>query len=357
MTQTTTKADAQASTRSSVVNAYSGAAAKLGDDYFLGQIVSFTITEADVNLDKLREEIANLGLRDDTLKKRLRPIDAFKKACNDVATKFTKTADAQHSFMVRPVGQDAQESHRHIVLERAQFKIGKKRRAEYDTVMKLIYNRGYRDPATGAVKDDSIYVERTRTPGVSLSAEEAAWLDKIVGDGEEGKALRRRYRHYSTHLDSHGVRTFVREYLYMLGAINVKGSGGGLYFIQQKHADELRDLATLIRGIGSQMHLIPLLDIVDQRDMLAEAFIADTMDEVRQLSAEMGKILKDKNRTITEATYDTYAAKAGSLIEKAKEYHQLLDRNLDTADFEIDVFQRKTLKLVNRIRRPKSLGS
>lgn len=350
----TTKATAKANTKAAAVNSYSDAASKLGDEFFLGQIVSFTITEADVNLEDLRKQITDLNLHDETLKKRLRPIDAFKKACNDVATKFTKTADAQHSYMVRPVGQDAQESHRHIVFERAIFKTGQKRRVVHDTVMKLIYNRGYRDK-DGKVTNDSIYVEPIYVPGLGLTSEEQGWLDTQVG--EEGVHLKERYEHYSTHLDSHGVRTFVREYLYMLGAINVKGSGGGLYFVQQKHAEELRDLATLIKGIGSQMHLIPLLDIVDQRDMLAEAFIADTMDEVRAISAEMGKILQDQSRTITESTYDAYAGKATGLIEKAREYHQLLDRNLDTANFELDIFQKKTLKLINRIRRPKSLGS
>jgi len=335
------------------VKNYADAAAKLPDGYFLGQIVSFTITEADVNLDDLRKQINDLGLRDETLKKRLRPIDAFKKACNDVATKFTKTVDAQHSFMVRPVGQDAQESHRHIVFERAIFKTGQKRRVVHDTVLKLIYNRGYRDKDSNVV-DDGIYVEPVYVPGLSLTAEEQGWLDTQVG--EEGVHLKDRYEHYSTHLDSHGVRTFVREYLYMLGAINVKGNGGGLYFVQQKHVEELRDLASLVKGIGSQMHLIPLLDIVDQRDMLAEAFIADTMDEIRAQSVEIGKILKDPTRTITEATYDAYAAKAAALIEKAREYHQLLDRNLDTANFELDIFTKKTLKLTKRIRRPKSLG-
>lgn len=335
------------------VNRYTEAAANLPDEYFLGQVVSFTITEADVNLDNLREQIISLGLRDETLKKRLRPIDAFKKACNDVAHKFDKTMDAQHSYMVRPVGQDAQESHRHIVLERAIFKTGQKRRVVHDTVMKLIYNRGFRDK-DGKVLDDSIYVESVYIPGLDLTAEEQDWLNAEIG--EDGKHLKARYEHYSTHLDSHGVRTFVREYLYMLGAINMKGNGGGLYFVQQKHAEELRDLAKLIKGIGSQMHLIPLLDIVDQRDMLAEAFIADTMDEVRAISAEMGKILQDQSRTITESTYDAYAAKAAGLIEKTREYHKLLDRNLDTANFELDIFQKKTLKLINRIRRPKSLG-
>jgi hypothetical protein len=144
-----------------------------------------------------------------------------------------------------------------------------------------------------------------------------------------------------------------------LGAINVKGgsSGGGLYFVPQKHAEELRDLTAFVKSIDSQMHLIPLLDIVDQRDMLAEAFVADTMDELRALSAEMGNILGSESRTITEDTYDSYVSKAASLMAKADEYGKLLDRSLETANIELQVFKVKTLSLGARVRKPKSLSN
>jgi hypothetical protein len=341
-------------TASPTVSAYSTAATALPDEYFLGQIVYFTITEADVPLEHLQEQIEQLGLRADRLKKRLRPIDAFKKAAGDVETKFRRSVDTQHAILVRPVGQDTQESHRHVVLERAQFRVGQRRRVVHDTVLKLIYSRGARD-ANNLPVGDGIHIEPVVVPGLVLLPEERAWLDRIVGD--DGAALRQRYQHYQTHLDSHGVRSFVREYLNDLGAVNVKGNTGGLYFVHQKHAGEVRDLAKLVQGIGSQMHLIPLLDIVEQRDMLAEAFIADTLEEVRQLSAEMSRILDDPKRSITEKTYDDYAANAARLIEKARSYQQLLDRGLDRATIEVDVFQRKTLNLIQRIRRPRSLSA
>lgn len=340
---------------SSQVLAYANAASSLPDEYFLGQIVSFTITEADVNLEQMRAELIARGLREETLKKRLRPIDAFKKASNEIGTKFTKFGDHQHSLMVRPVGQDSQESHRHIVFERAVFRVGQRRRVEHETIWRIMYDRGVRD-RDGSIKDDSINVEEQIVPGLLLEPEERAWIEETIG--EDGAKLRERFKHYCTHLDSHGVRTFVRGYLDLLGAINVKGSGGGgLYFVPQKHADELRDLMELIRSVGSSMHLIPLLDIVDQREMLADAFVADTLDELRALSIEMGKILDSPSRTITEDTYDSYVSKAADLMSKATEYESLLDRNLESANVELQVFKVKTLSLANRVRKPKSFGS
>lgn len=337
------------------VSAYSNAAADLPDEYFLGQIVAFTITEADVRLETMRDELTKRQLREDCLKKKLRRIDAFKKATNDIATKFTKHQDHQHALLVRSVGQDAQESHRHIVYEQAVFRTGQRRRADYETIWRIIYDRGVRD-RDGNITNDSVYVEQQIVPGLNLSDEERRWIDDTIG--LEGERLRERFEHYSTHLDSHGVRTFVRAYLDLLGAINVKGSGGGgLYFVPQKHSAELRDLAGFIKSIGSTMHLIPLLDIVDQREMLAEAFVADTLDELRTLSIEMGKILGDPNRTITEDTYDAYVTKAAELMTKASDYEGLLDRSLENANLELQMFRVKTLSLSERIRKPKSFGS
>lgn len=334
---------------------YSAAAASLPNEYFLGQVVAFTITEADVNLETMRDELVKRNLREETLKKRLRHIDAFKKATNEVATKFTKFQDHQHSIMVRPVGQDAQESHRHVVFERAVFRVGQRRRVEHETIWRIMYDRGVRD-RDGNITDDSIHVEQQIVPGLVLESEEREWIEETIG--EDGARLRERFEHYCTHLDSHGVRTFVRGYLDLLGAINVKGSGGGgLYFVPQKHSAELRDLAEFIKSIGSHMHLIPLLDIVDQREMLAEAFVADTLDELRALSMEIGKILDTPSRTITEDTYDAYAAKAANLMTKASEYEGLLDRSLESANLELQVFRVKTLSLADRIRKPKSFGS
>lgn len=338
---------------------YAAAAAELEDSYFLGQIVSFTINETDVPLDTARDNLVALNLRTDTMRKRLRPIDAFKKAANEIAVKFDRDplADEQHGLLVRPVGQDSSESHRHIVFERAIWKTGNgRRRVEHETIWKLMYDRGKR-MKDGSIIDDAIHVEQQATiGGVKLSPVEQAWVDAHIGP--EGESLKARYEHWKTHLDSHAVRTFVREYVVdLLGGISIKGNSGGLYFVEQKHINELRDLMTFVKNIGSHMHTIPLLDIVEQREMLAEAFIQETMDEIRQQMVEINKIMDNPTRTITEDTYDTYTDKAVNLIAKHKDYAKLLDRNLDTADTELQIFQQQVLTLFNRVKKPKTLGS
>jgi hypothetical protein len=341
----------------STVIDYAAAAAALPDEYFLGQIVSFTVTEQDIELDAARALLTTHNLRTDTMRKRLRPIDAFKKAANEVAVKFDRdTQGEQHSLLVRPVGQDLSESHRHIVFERAVFKAGQRRRVEHETIWKFMYDRGKR-LKDGTIVDDSIYVEKATTiGGVSLTQEEQAWVDEHIG--ADGANLKARYEHWCTHLDSHAMRTFVREYIVdLLGGISTKGNSGGQYFVQQKHVAELRDLMAFIKEIGSKMHVIPLLDIVEQREMIAEAFIEETMDEVRAEMVELNKIFSNPTRTITEATYDATVAKAAVLLAKHAEYSALLDHNLDRADTEIQIYKTQALSLFQRVKKPKSLGS
>lgn len=339
------------------VTSYASTAAQLPDNYFLGQIVSFTINDCDVELEAARDKLTQLNLRTKTMRKKLRPIDAFKKAANEVAVKFDREefSDEQHSLLVRPVGQDLAESHRHIVFERAVWKAGSRRRVEHETVWKLMYDRGVRQK-DGSITNDAIYAEKQVLPYAQLSTREKAWLDAHIGNN--GDNLKARYEHWKTHLDSHAIRTFVREYVIdLLGGFSVKGNSGGLYFVEQKHIKELRDLMEFVKSVGSHMHLIPLLDIVEQREMLAEAFFQETMDEIRQQMVEINKIMSNPTRTITDDTYDQYASRAATLMTKRKNTAQLLDRSLDNADTELKIFQTQVLKLASRIKKPKSLGS
>lgn len=340
--------------KSATVSQYSEVAANLPEDAFLGQIILFTISDCDVQLDRMRALLAALSLNPDRLKKKIRPIDAFKRATKDIECRFPQAASERHALLVRPVGHDSAESHRHVIFERAIYRTGRPREVLHQTVFKLMYDRGERQ-RDGTIVHDGIYAEAQPLDRSLLSTDEEKWLDEQIG--YDGRNLRARFEHYCTHLDSNAIRTFLRDYLTGLDAINVKGSGGGgVYFVQQKHAAELHSLTELVIGIGSHMHTIPLLDIVYQRDMLADAFVADTLEELRQLSAEMSKILVDDSRTITEETYDAYTAQAGKLMARAAEYEELLGRSLDTATFELDMFKQKTLNLATRIRKPKSLG-
>src|SRR3712207_1781016 len=104
------------------ISNYTDAIANLPDEAFLGSLVWFSISGADVNLTDARRDLTAAGLSTDSLRKNLRPIDAYRKATNEFKKKFPETANGVRSdLMVRSLGEDGEQSYRHLVLERYQI--------------------------------------------------------------------------------------------------------------------------------------------------------------------------------------------------------------------------------------------
>lgn len=315
---------------------------QLPDDSLLGNLVWFTISNADVPFDQIHADLAKYNLADHGLRKRIRPIDAFKKATKIVATNFGKTADGTSSaLLVRQVGQDSDLSYRHIMLERAEYKAGRKRRLVYEQVGEVILNRGTIGK-DGKYTGYSLKVSRLERPDIDFTTAEDEWLDKQMAE------VAPTFNHMMTHLDSHAVRTFVREYLYALSAILAK-ENGGVYFVPQTRVDELRRLRQWVESIGSSMDLMPLVNFDESRDMLVESFTGDAMREVQQASSEITKILNNPNRGIREGTYDQYASQASELISKLGDYRDLLGDKLEDAADQLTMFKMQLMELADRI--------
>lgn len=326
---------------------YTDAITNLPKEAFLGALLYFSISGADVNLENARRDLKAAGLNTDTLRKNLRPVDAFKKATNEFKKRFTETdAGVRSELMVRPVGEDGAQAYRHLVLERTVVSQGKKRRLFYDKVGELTFTRGVKKD--GEYEGHGVEVRRMTNHLTSpLTNEEDQWLTERLVTFED------RYNHLLNYMDSHAVRTFVREYIYDLAGICVKGSGG-LYFVAQDRVDELNKLGEWVREVGSEFHALPLLNLVEQRDMIMEAFEDETVEEVERLMGEVAKILQEPGRQIEEKTFDQYALRAAELASKVNEYDAMLGAKAERARTEISLYSQQILSLTPRIRETKS---
>lgn len=330
-----------------VMSNYTDAITNLPEEAFLGSLLFFSISNADVNLANAKRDLAAAGLSTDTLRKNLRPVDAFRKASNEFKKRFSETPNGIRSeLMVRPVGEDGAQSYRHLVLERTVVQAGKKRRIFYDKVGELTFTRGAKKD--GEYTGHGVEAKRmTNHIASPLTEEEDQWVtEKLV-------TFQDRYNHLLNYMDSHAVRTFVREYIYDLAGICVKGSGG-LYFVSQSRADEIAKLGEWVRSVGSEFHALPLLNLVDQRDMILEAFEEETVEEVERLMSEVAKILQDPDRQIEEKTFDAYALRAAEMAQKIGEYNKMLDSRADRAAGEVSMYSQQVMSLVPRIRESKT---
>lgn len=333
--------------KSAVMGNYTEAIANLPQEAFLGSLLYFSISQADVNLENARRDLADVGLATGTLRKNLRPIDAFKKASRDFGKKFPTHNDVRSELLVRSAGEDGEQSYVHLILERVAMQAGKKRRIFYEKVGTLTFSRGFK-------KDGEYFnhgVEAVRTTGnlpQPLTLAEDQWLTERLATFEDS------YDHRLRYLDSHAVRTFVREYIYDLSGTCVKESGG-LYFVKQDHADTIDKLGSWVKEIGSEFHSLPLLNLADQKQMIMEAFEDETVKEVDRLVGEVAKILSDPDRKIEEKTFDAYAMRAAELSAKVQEYNNMLDARAGRAEIEIKGFSQQCLKLAGRIREHKTV--
>lgn len=321
---------------------YTSAIENLPDGAFLGSLVWFTIADADVNLVSAQTDLVTLGLSVDTMRKILRPVDAFRKATRELAHKFPAVEGVRSELLVRPVGEDGEQAHRHLILERAVIQAGKKRRVFYEKVGEIIFNRGVK--VNGEYTGYSAESRRTTTHLVEpLTDQEDRWLN----DGLDG--FEDRFVHLLHYMDSHAVRSFVRDYIDRLSGTCVKESGG-LYFVSQDHVEELGRLGTWVRSINSQWHGLPLLNLADQRQMILDAFEDETIKEVARLMGEVGKILADPERSIEEKTFDTYGMRAAELSQKVNEYNGMLGARADRASIEISMYANQVMELAGRIK-------
>jgi hypothetical protein len=333
-------------TSTAAVDNYTSAIQNLPQEAFLGSLLFFSISNADVNLANARRDLTALGLSTETLRKNLRPFDAFRKSSKRFEKKFKEHNGIRSEIMVRPVGEDGEQAFRHLVLERADVQAGKKRRVFYEKVGEITFTRGYKKD--GEYHEHGVECRRTTAHlGDALTADEDQWLTEQLATFQDN------YDHLLHYMDSHAVRTFVREYIYALSGTCVKESGG-LYFIKQDHADEVEKLAEWVRSVGSEFHTLPLLNLAEQKDMILEAFEEETIQEVERLMGEVGKILSDPDRKIEEKTFDAYADKAAALAAKVQEYNSMLGARAERAAYEINIYGQQVLSMAGRIRESKT---
>lgn len=336
MTTTTTRIQS-----GSIAN-YTTAIANLPPEAFLGSLLWFSISAADVELEAARQELTMAGISTAALPSTIRPTDAFAKVAREFGHKFDPEGGQRSELLVRSAGEDSERVYKHLFLERLQISQGgKDRRISFEKVGELVLTRG----AKQAGAYTGFYVDAYLHPamGTMLEPRERTWLETKTAEAAA------RLDHLCRFLDSHAVRNFVRETIYELNGVGVKESGG-LYFVAQTHNEPIEALGAWVRRNGSQFHTLPLLNLVEQREMIREALEDEALRETERLMAEVKTILADPSRKISSATFDDYGLRAAQLSAKLREYQGMLGARADRAMLEIGVFVQQIRALAPRIR-------
>jgi hypothetical protein len=175
-------------------------------------------------------------------------------------------------------------------------------------------------------------------------------LPDLDDEGRDAIAvLRRTFAAENGKVNSAHLRRMIQDVLHDCLATAIRPSGG-IYFVTQAHADKLGKLATVINSLptGSSMHLLPLLDTVDQRQMLHAAIEAELADE---MDANLSKIVEalKAGKTISPDTFTKLTANLHRSGRKGNEYAQLLSQRLTTFDTRKKVASDAVAQLANLV--------
>lgn len=287
----------------------------------LGYLTWYSVTGVTAPHDHLVRALINAGL-DSNLPLPPKDDNVFRRVSAKAERKRVPTSDEgiYENFLVREVGYDDENVYRRIVAEKVD---GKGRKLGYEQLYDVTFHR-----PTAQI------IARQLGP-TSVVATEMVEMIKQLFVRERGT------------LNSYAVREWLRHFVVSLNGTPTRS--GGVYFVAVKHKDKieaLKKFAAAVRPGDVRVHVVPLIDDRDQREMLRNAYEADTSDAIDKLLTEINEI-RTKNRKITQARYEEFLNSYHALTEKTTEYGELLEEKLSTTHSRLDIFMKSMLALTS----------
>ncbi len=195
------------------------------------------------------------------------------------------------------------------------------------------------------VFDDTAAASWTAKSGAPRPEPKVTWKN-LNGYHPESIALANRlitsYYEMRGKIDANAVRRVIGRVLSSCNSTMVRD---GLYFCGPAHADTIEALEGAANQIpGTMVHSLPLLDDDKQRVAIKDAFEAEVSTDVDRLTGEIADIVRAYNSDgteITQARATGIVRQYQDLQAKLVEYQELLEDNVDTAEFRATVLKSK----------------
>lgn len=236
--------------------------------------------------------------------------------------------------MVRHVSRDSNEIVRHVVRE---VRDAGAKALSYDSHVATVIFRRDQDPkaAHGAgslqVVPDADEIGRL---GLDEQRQVLRMLDEITEAMRTGRLF----------LSADRLRKMIRDYVESLNPVRIKSRD---YFVSRQHAQTLARLRDLVKRFGNKSAVtrIPLPDADEQREMVINAFVTQTDEELRKLSAEI--------RDAITAGVKEDSARVRDLVRRfrelkatAAEHEKLLGNSIEDAHASMEIVNTQLRKLL-----------
>lgn len=284
---------------------------ELPSEILLGRIVMYNVRDEHI---KRRDVIAAMsanGLDLSLAPPEIRIVDAYRKATTSLDKMNWKHPDDNTkttTLLVRELGSTPESVTRNVVREIRQ----ENRRLSYDIVATMTFKR--------------IPQQNTGDLSITLDSSKTGFdQERILSELNRVAEL---FDTLTECIDGNTIRRLLRNYMTKLNAVELRR---GVYFVHEKHADVLPKLA----GIPTaRISIIPLVNVEDQKEIIEEAFIEETQENLISLITTV-KNLKDSG-VRTPAAYDRVHSQFQQLIVRAKEHQILLEtsKQIDTVSIQ-----------------------
>jgi hypothetical protein len=305
------------------LNDYKDRLSGIDPSKFVGQLLWFSIsgevdrkengkkqlTPVRVTRQWMADQFKKLQLDPKFLPDKLNPINAFKAVSTNARREYPLVeAGMTARLMVREVTTDGERIVRHVIREVCD---SKGEMLSYDHIGTLVLWRK-RKSATNTSSNHLDMIALNAAD--SLDREHLkALFDQIHTD----------YLDACVNLQSQAIRAILRNYLGSLNAIAVKPQGG-VYFVHTTRQDAIDSLQTLVGRIGQgcKFHQLPLLDTIEQREMLTDAYQDEVEHDVQVLLERIA--IANKAGGVRVSTYTLLNVELQNITNRAHEWAQLL---------------------------------
>jgi hypothetical protein len=287
---------------------------------WLGRLVWYSVSEVNIKYDQLLAMLATAGVA--YMPKRPSDVDVFRRVCSAAQqSRVPGPNGGYENYLVRDLPMDKERVHKVLVRETVE-----------STGLKY---------KTQLCQLD--YVKATSQLEVTC--------DGSIKAAEIASDIERRYDTEKGSINSYGIRELIRRVLTDHGATNVRGGGGGVYFVAEQYAKVVEGLEKFGAAMPGTVlvHSLPLIDDRKQRNMLKAAYESETIEECNRMMTELSKIegeAKAGNRKISDETLRRYVEALRLQRRKAKQYKSLLETSIGTADAQLDIFNRQVKQLL-----------
>jgi len=315
-------------------------AAENAGDSALGHLIWFSIGDLEITREDIEKLANDTNLPERFLPSSIRTVDAFRRATSEIGgINLGGTEKMTETLLVREVSSDKEGVVRHLIKETADKK---RKQLTYDHCGTFNYDR-----------------ERENMVGT-------AYVNEVIPFVKKAKTLFNKYKNYYT---SDHIRRMVKTVLYDCQSIALRPSGA-VYFVPKKHGDKIQALRDFMKRLpgNTEIHLMPVVDMDEQRVMLEEKLRGHITAEVSRIGAALGgrsEILTVKqglkklagqfaetlrgSSDISKTAANNAVEQLQSLSSQVKEYESLLETNLSEVRSTLDILRKQVRVMLDRV--------